>query len=127
MPNTALASIGWSANANAFTAGQAAARIALQRLPNRQAHCAIAFGSSWFDQSQLFAGIHSVLESVPVVGGSTAGEITPDGPKSHGCVVLALAYEDLAVSVGFGPEIEHDPRLAGYQAAQLPSGDGDHR
>ena len=118
MPKGALASIGWSANANAFVAGQAAARLALQRLETRRAKCAIVFGSSWFDQAKLLDGVHSELEGVPIVGGSTAGEITPEGPKSHSCVVLALAYEDLMVGVGVGTNVQAQARLAGYQAAQ---------
>jgi len=117
MSNTGLAAVGWSTNPNAFEAGQQAARIAMKQLIHRRATCAVVFGSSWFDQAQLLEGIRSVFDAVPVVGGSTAGEITPEGPKSHSCVVLALADEDLSVSVGAGIEVERDPRRAGYQAA----------
>jgi len=117
MSDRVLASTGWSASTNAFAAGQVAARIAVQRLVTRQASCALVFGSSWLDQTQLLKGVRSVLDSTPVVGGSTAGEITPEGPKTHSCIVLALAYEDLQVSVGAGPEVEKNPRLAGHQAA----------
>lgn len=118
MSNGSLVSIGWSAAANAFAAGQAAARIALQGLGVRRARCAIVFGSSWFDQAKLLEGVRSVLEAIPIVGGSTAGEIIPEGPQSHSCVVFAVAYEDLFVSVGMGVDLERNPRLAGYQAAQ---------
>ncbi|MBI3311935.1 MAG: FIST C-terminal domain-containing protein, partial [Candidatus Omnitrophica bacterium] len=63
-------------------------------------------------------GIRSVFPSTPIIGGSTAGEITPEGPKHRSCVVLALAYEELALGVGAGSGADHDPRLAGHQAAQ---------
>jgi hypothetical protein len=111
-------SVGWSGAPDAFTAGQQAARIALTRLENRRAGGAIVFGSSWFDQEQLLKGALGVLKGVPLVGGSTAGEITPEGPRSHSCVVLAFSYEDVVLSVGIGQELDRDPRLAGYQAAQ---------
>ncbi len=118
MSNPDLATIGWSTNADSFAAGQAAARSALNRLKGRRPQCAVVFGSSWFDQAQLIHGIRSVFESTPLIGGSTAGEITPDGSKSHTCVVLALGYEDLAIGVGIGTGLDQNPRLAGYHAAQ---------
>jgi hypothetical protein len=118
MSKIGRAAIGWSVNPNAFAAGQAAAHIALQRLLSHRPTCAIVFASAWFEQAPLLAGVRSVFNSTPVVGGSTAGEITPEGPKSHSCIVLAVAYDDLAVGVGTGTEVEKSPRLAGYRAAQ---------
>lgn len=118
MATQSLVSIGWSGTANAFTAGQAAARMALQRLATHQAQCVLVFGSSWFDQAKLLEGVRTVFTTIPVAGGSTAGEIIPEGPRSHSCVVLAIAYDDIAASVGVGTEVERNPRLAGYQAAQ---------
>ena len=117
MSTNGLASVGWNTNANAFTAGQVAARLALQRLSTREARGAIVFASSWFDQHKLLEGVRSVFGSIPIVGGSTAGEITPEGPISHSCVVLAIAYDDLSMSLGVGTRLDRDPRLAGYQAA----------
>jgi len=110
--------VGTSGVADGFTAGQQASRIALTRLEGRKAACAIVFGSSWFDQEQLIKGTGTVLKGVPLAGGSTAGEITADGPKSHSCVVVAFASEDVAYGVGLGTTLDRDPRLAGYQAAQ---------
>ncbi len=118
MPTTASVSIGWSEAPDSLIAGQQAARVALTRVNARQASCAIVLGSSWFDQEQLVKGVRSVLKTIPMIGGSTAGEITPDGPKSHSCVVLVLASEEIIGSVGVGTELERDPRMAGYQVAQ---------
>src|SRR6185295_17276312 len=89
-------SIGWSAKPEAFRAGKEAAETARTRLGAHQPRLAIAFGSSWFDQPQLLEGLRASLGGVPVVGGSTAGEITPSGPASHSCVVMLLASEGLA-------------------------------
>jgi hypothetical protein len=117
-PAVTHVSVGSSSAPDASTAGQQAARIAITRLDNRRAGCAIVFGSSWYDQEALLRGAAGVLKNVPMVGGSTAGEITAEGPRSHSCVVLAFAYDDVVVSVGVGPELDVNPRLAGYQAAQ---------
>ena len=117
MTETPRVAVGWSAAPDAFAAGQAAARTATQHLATRQVRCAIVLGSSWLDQAALLRGVRSIIEG-PIIGGSTAGEITPEGPKSHSCVVLAIAEEAFACSIGAGTELERDPRLAGYQAAQ---------
>ncbi|MBI4323301.1 MAG: FIST C-terminal domain-containing protein [Candidatus Omnitrophica bacterium] len=109
--------VGWSATPDAFAAGQTAARTATQQLTTRRVRCAIVLGSSWLDQAALLRGVRSIVQG-PLIGGSTAGEITPEGPKSHSCVVLAIAEEAFACSLGAGTELERDPRSAGYQAAQ---------
>ena len=77
----------------------------------------MVFGSAWFDQAALWGGVRSVVGTAPVVGGSTAGELTAEGPKSHSCVVLAVASDELSVSVGIGRNAGHDPRTAGHEAA----------
>lgn len=118
MSTTAFATIGWSANPDAYLAGQAASRSAWQQLSPQRMACGIVFGSSWFDQARLLEGVKHVFQNVPVVGGSTAGEITPQGPKSHSCVVLALSAAQVVVSLGVGTGVRTDPRLAGHQAAQ---------
>ena len=58
-----------------------------------------------------------MLPSVPLAGGSTCGEITSEGSKSHSCVLLIVGYEDLVVGWGAGQHVDQDPRLAGYQVA----------
>jgi len=78
---------------------------------------AIVFGSSWFDQHQLLQGIRSVLGTVPIAGVSTAGEILPEGPVSHTCIVMLLACPGLSCSVGLGEAVDRAPREAGQQAA----------
>jgi len=118
MSKKELAAIGSSANPDAFSAGQAAALTASKQLAPHRVQGVIAFASSWYDQAQLLAGIQNIVGQVPVVGGTTAGEITPLGPKTHSCVLLAMAYEDIVVGMGAGGHVDQDPRLAGYQLAQ---------
>jgi hypothetical protein len=57
------------------------------------------------------------LGDLPLAGESTAGEITPEGPVSHACVVLLIASETLACSIGIGEGVDRAPREAGQQAA----------
>lgn len=117
MSQTMIASVGWSAAADATTAGHEAAAHALERCRHVRAALAIVLGSSWFDQGPLLAGVRSVLRSAPIVGGSTEGEIVPEGPVTHHCVVLLLASEGISASVGLGEAVDRVPREAGQQAA----------
>jgi hypothetical protein len=78
---------------------------------------AIVFGSSWFDQEELLLGVRSVLGSALVAGESTAGEIVPEGPISHSCVVVLLTSTTMACSVGVGEGVDQTPREAGQRAA----------
>jgi hypothetical protein len=109
--------IGWSASPDALQAGTEAATRALERLSPRRAQLAIVFGSSWFDQPPLLQGVRSVVGDVPLAGQSTAGEITPEGPGSHSCVVVLLALEGLVCGVGMGKDVDRVPREAGQRAA----------
>lgn len=117
MSQPLTASIGWSAKADAWRAGKEAAESALAGLSSTSLRLAIVFGSSWFDQPLLLQGVRSVLGEIPLAGGSTAGEITPEGPISHSCVVLLIASEAVTCSVGLGEGVRQAPREAGQQAA----------
>ncbi len=97
--------------------GREAAESALAQLSSQKPQLAIVFGSSWFDQQALLQGVRSVLRGVPLVGGSTAGEIVPTGPTSHSCVVVTIASKSLQWSIGAGEHVETNPRDAGQQAA----------
>jgi hypothetical protein len=91
--------------------------MALTRLSFRGPQLAFVFGSSWFDQPALLRGVRSVLHQTPVIGGSTAGEITPEGPINHGCVVLLIGSTALSWSTGCGEGADRAPREAGQKAA----------
>jgi len=111
------ASIGWSTASDAFQAGSEAARMAREHLQPLGPQIALVFGSSWFDQAQLVRGVRSVVGSVALIGGSTAGEIVSSGPLTHSCAVLLLSSVTLAWGLGAGKGIAADPRRAGQQAA----------
>ncbi len=117
MPETLVASVGWSERADALRAGREAAETALGRLAAFGPKCALVFGSSWFDQTPMLQGVRSVLGNIPVAGESTAGEIVPEGPVSHSCVVVLLASDALVCGVGKGDAVDRAPREAGQQAA----------
>ncbi len=109
--------IGWSDHPNAVTAGETAGRMAVQRMAEHRPRWALVFASSWFDQPKLLEGLRRALPDVPLVGGSSAGEILPDGPTSHHCVVLVVGDDEIDAASGIGVGLDRDPRLAGHEAA----------
>ena len=117
MSETLSATIGWSAAGDAEKAGVEAAEAALENFPGGLPMLAIAFGSSWFDQAALLGGIRAVLHDTPVVGMSTAGEITPRGPVSHTCVIALIGSDTMACSFGATAPVDVSPRQAGQRAA----------
>ena len=112
-----LLSVGWSHAAESGRAGKDAAEMARARLGSRRFQLAVVFGSSWFDQPALLRGVRSCTADAPLIGGSTAGEITPEGPASHSCVVVLLASEALSTTAGLGEQLNDSPREAGRAAA----------
>lgn len=116
MSETISAAFGQSTKSDAEQAGREAVKTALIRLSGKP-KLAIVFGSSWLDQVRLLQGVHGVLGGVPIVGESTAGEISSAGPTSHSCIVLLIASEAISCSVGLGEGVDRDPREAGQQAA----------
>ena len=105
-----VVTVGWSARTEAGQAGTEAASNALEQLSAFVPKLAIVFGSSWFDQPALLQGMRSVLGTTPLLGVSTAGEITPKGPTNHSCVVVLLASEAIVCSVGIGEAVDQNPR-----------------
>jgi hypothetical protein len=119
MSDALSAAVGWSWRSQAEQAGEEAAHSALARWGGRAPTCAVLFGSSWFDQTRLLNGVRSVVGGLPLIGASTAGEIGPQGPASHSCVVLLVASDAIACSVGLGEHAVQAPREAGQQAAAM--------
>jgi len=112
------AGIGKSNNSNAFKAGEEACRQALDRAEGR-ASLIIVFSSVAHDQKEMLAGVRSVSKKIPLIGCSTAGEITTDGPSSKGLAVMALDLEKIKWVVGLGKNTNKDSFSAGKEAAQM--------
>ncbi len=117
MSEGVVVSVGWSSRSDAYAAGRDAARTALAKAPVGVPRVAFVFGSSWLHQQLLLQGVRSVLGPTPIAGGSTAGEITPEGPCSHTGVVCLLAAEGLCGSIGAAEPSGQAPREMGQQAA----------
>ena len=83
-----------------------------------QPNLIILFSSIKYDQEKVNAGVRSVSGDALLVGSSTAGEITTNGPSNkHSVAVMAIRSDDTKFYGGLGLGIAEDPFAAGKEAA----------
>lgn len=112
-----LASVGLGIHDDSFTAGANAAQEAITKL-NGKANLCLVFSSVKYDQEKMLAGVRSVAKDSLVVGCSTAGEITTDGPvKKNSVSIMAISSDDTTFFAGIGENIAKNPKEAGKIAA----------
>jgi hypothetical protein len=113
------AGVGLSTNKDPHSAGFEAASIAAEKLGGKKPSFVIAFASVSFDQEALVGGIREATEGAPLVGCSTAGEITNDGPHEKSVGVMAIYADDITFTTGLGPDVKASAREAGRNAAKI--------
>jgi hypothetical protein len=101
-------------------AGEAAAREALAAIRVHRPSAALVFGSVQHDLADVLRGVRRAVGEVPVIGSSTAGEIS-DGSHSGSVVVAVLASPYLSVSFGVGENVAGDWSAAVAQALEAPA------
>ncbi len=117
--------IGTSADTDSFEAGVGAVNQALQEIisqTNIKTNIAFVFASSSFDHSAVLSGIKSVLgDAVQIVGASTAGEITKNGPTMRDSVaVMLLASDTMNCTAAIATNLTLDSTASGsHLASQL--------
>ena len=82
-------------------AGAVACKHALERTGGK-ADFLIVFGAMRFDHKALLSGITAVAGKVPMVGGTTAGEISPEGFSEGSVVIMAIRSNVLSLFPGIG-------------------------
>jgi len=113
-----LAQVGVGDGEDAYTAGANACQEAITKLGVDSADLAIVFASSKFDQEKMLAGVRSVSKDALLVGSSTAGEITTEGPANKPSVAVMLIKSDqIRFYAAAGEGIKADARAAGKAAA----------
>ena len=77
----------------------------------------LAFASAAYDLEALATALEHAAPGVPLVGGTTAGELTPTGPAQDTLVVVALGGPGFAVSTTEFSDAGADLRGAGVAVA----------
>lgn len=124
--------VGYSSEDHASQAGQLAAQAALTELIDRGGktpQAALVFASVAFDQAEALRGVRAVVPEAVLVGCSTAGEITSEGPLPRSSVTVMLLFSDnIKFYAGIGENIAAGAPAAGAMLArsilsQLPAGE----
>lgn len=122
--STRWVGVGRGADDDAFRAGAAAAADAVQ---GQDPRLIVVFCWDGYDHDALLAGVRSVTADTPLVGCSTAGEISAAGPGDASVVVTALGGGGFDVATGSANAAELGLRQASARAATcahaLPPGE----
>lgn len=111
--------VGHSQEADGYAAGTESARAAIAGPDPR---LLLVFCWDGYDLDRLLAGIASVAPEVPLVGCSTAGEISGTGPGDGGVVVTAFGGDGFTVVTAAARAEDGALRSAGAEAAACMSG-----
>ena len=108
--------IGVSSLSDDFAAGAQAAKQAMDSV-RAAPDLLIVFAAPKFRHQKMLDGISSITKKIPMIGGTTAGEISSYGLSVDSVVVLALKSKDIKFYVGMGNGIGKSEEKAGRQLA----------
>ncbi|MSU44721.1 hypothetical protein EXS45_00865 [Candidatus Nomurabacteria bacterium] len=112
------AGVGSAYGSDSYVVGVNACQEAIEQLGDKNPDLLIVFSSVKYDQEKMLAGARSVAPSALLVGSSTSGEITTNGPvKERSVAIMAIKSPEIKYFVGVGENISANPRLAGKIAA----------
>ncbi len=112
----AEAGVGFAELEDSYRGGRQAATEAIERAGTNRPSLVVAFCTGWHDHEACLAGIKSVTNDAPVIGGSAIGVITNDhlGYEGHQ-VGVAVLPEDLRWDVVPVGNLEQGERQAGLE------------
>jgi hypothetical protein len=115
-----ISSVGVGYGEDSFLAGVSACQDAAGTLEGGvKPNAIIVFASSKYNQEELIKGVRSVSGNALLVGSSTAGEISTEGPIGKpSVVVMALASDDVKFFAASGSSVSENAHEAGKSAAQ---------
>ncbi|MGC8490742.1 MAG: FIST N-terminal domain-containing protein [Syntrophobacteraceae bacterium] len=110
---------GFSTGADSYAAGTEAVRKAVAGITECKASLVIVFASVRYNLEELLRGIREVVESVPILGTTGAGEIC-NGVRVGSVVVVVLASPYIRVTAGVGERVSVNWEDAVRQALGAP-------
>lgn len=99
---------------------QEAAQMALRNanLPaGRIVDLGLVFCSSLYSHEKIIGSLHTLLRPKALIGCSSAGEIISSGPMKRSVVVIVFSSDTIHTSIGFGTQVNENPRQSGQKAA----------
>ncbi len=117
MKDDLIIGIGASNEPDSVKAGAVAAKEAIRPFDQCRADIAIVLASSRFRHQDLLMGIASVTGDIPMVGGTTAGEISPGGLGHQSVVICLMGSDCLAFHVASVRRMKDDEKACGIRLA----------
>jgi len=68
---------------------------------------------------KILSGIKTKFPDSPLIGGTVAGFITPQGCYTRGVTALALEYHNMDIAVGIGHNTKRNPKKAAKTCAEM--------
>lgn len=93
--------LGYSSHQDSFKAGVEAAKEVIKS-HKKKPDILIIFAARTFNHTQLLKGIISITGNIPMVGGTTAGEISHKGFSEQSVVIMSLESKELSFTAGIG-------------------------
>ena len=116
-------SVGLSRHWDARKAGREVAYNTLEKLgtdPDFFLLFSTIHYEKWGGFKEFLAGVWDVLpEGTPLIGGTVAGFIIPQGCFVRGATALAVSYPNMDVAVGIGRNTKRNPKKAAKQCANM--------
>lgn len=110
--------VGVSKDPDSKKAGYEACKVAMQNSGQEKPSFLFVFASPSLNQAEMLKGVNEASGNVPLIGCSTAGEITNNGPSQKSAVVMAITTDQITFTTGLGENIKADVRQAGRAVAQ---------
>jgi len=110
------AGVGISKNSDSKKAGIEACKKAIDQVVDPE--LIVVFSSVKHNQQEMLSGVKEVSGDAALVGCSTAGEITSDGPSEGSVAIMAIKSDSIDFTVGEGGEIKTGAKEAGAKLAE---------
>lgn len=108
--------VGASNDTSPKSAGAEACRLAMEKVSNPE--LMIVFSSVRHDQREMLDGVREVSKDIPLIGCSTAGEITLEGSAEGSVAVMAIQSDAIDFTIGKGGDLKIGVREAGAELAR---------
>ncbi|MBI4156053.1 MAG: FIST C-terminal domain-containing protein [Candidatus Zambryskibacteria bacterium] len=112
------ASVGVNQGDDSYAVGANACQDAIEQLGDSSPDLLVVFSSVKYDQEKMLQGVRSVAPGALLVGSSTSGEITTQGPlREKSVAIMAIKSPEVKYFAGVGENIAANPREAGKVVA----------
>lgn len=109
------AGVGVSAKKNSREAGREASLSAISNVSDPS--LIMVFASSKHDQKEVVEGVREISKKTPLIGCSSAGEITNEGVYDGSVAVMAIESDEMKIVTGEGGMLEAGARESGKKLA----------